>query len=116
MSKIAVETSIRSIRMAQRLFQRLSAAPGGTSKLRESHRPSQKATNGLMKLTFHRVAGIRVARAEDRIAVLGVPSTGRLEGLVVAGVQQSRGRPDLLWECAMLSPTDDAPEMTCMRT
>ena len=71
MSKIAVETSIRSIRMAQRLFQRLSAAPGGTSKLRESHRPSQNATNGLMKLTFHRVAGIRVARAEDRITVLG---------------------------------------------
>ncbi len=48
MSKFAVETSIR---MAQRLFQRLSAACGGTSKLRESLCPSQNATNGLLKLT-----------------------------------------------------------------
>ena len=87
MSKIAVETSIRSIRMAQRLFQRLSAAPGGTSKLRESHRPSQNATNGLMKLTFHRVAGIRVARAEDPMISNAIPHRCRQE----AG-QRNRGR------------------------
>ena len=71
MSKFAVETSIRSIRMAQRLFQRLSAAPAGTARLRESPRSSQNATNGLMKLTIQLVAGIRVVRAEDRFTVLG---------------------------------------------
>jgi len=108
MSKIAVETSIRSIRMAQRLFQRLSAAPAGPARLRESHRPSQNATNGLMKLTFQIVAGIRVARAEDRITVLGVPPMVESRASWWQVCSQSRGRPDLLWECAPVG--DDAPE------
>jgi hypothetical protein len=85
MSKFAVETSIRPIHMGQRLFQRLSAAPGGPAKLRESVCPSENATNGLMKLTSkwgqeEEWLGLKIAHHDFRI-----PPMVAQRGQVVAG-------------------------------
>jgi hypothetical protein len=62
--------------------------------LRESLCPSRNATNGLLKLTFQIVAGIRVARAEDRSTVLGVPLMVDSRAMWWQVVRNSRG-PDL---------------------
>jgi hypothetical protein len=100
--KFAGETSIR---MAQRLFQRLSAASGGTSKLREALRPSKNATNGLLKLTsklWQEWLGLKIPSLQlgSRRESSAAASRGFLEG-------GSRGRPGLEAESTMLWVNND---------